>query len=229
MTLLDKITGWLDYELRDYAEGVYLFNLSSKNRNLKHCFSKPENTYRMEKLIYELEKIRKSQPDQVKRFSAPPLAYITTPKKDPPKTKENVDRPVQSTNSNQNTTLTSIIHLRNKSFQKRNALRNRLIYIETDEKRLEAVMQIFHYQSIIKDCWYKIDHHSEHGTLPHGTLLGEDLINALKKKKDNLRTYISKYRKKIKGASDEKLIEKWTKKLNEYESEREQINLKLAL
>ncbi len=236
MTTQHKIKLWLDSPLKDYEDGVYLFSKSSNNRNLKSHFSKPENATRMEKLKYELGKIYDADPIRIKQHSPEFMDNIIVPEGgriihvDIDSSTADQPKPTYGYNNKPTGGLGEIVRLRDEALIKRNAKRSELSLLTTDEDRYEAAKEIMHWEDIRQDCWFKIEFNEKHGRLPAGTLVGPELKAELRRQNSNLRINISKYKKKLrsveKGSDNER---KWSDKLIEMESEREQIKLKLEL
>lgn len=227
MLIQETIQNWIADDSRDYEMGVYLFGKVSKNQSLKKHFSRPSTELRMEKLVYELNKLCKSS-FATTRVHISPIVSVVEMSEDP-EPKESTPETDLDLVPGECTNVKEITRLKNQAFQMRNALRSKLSLMSTKEERYEAVLKIMQYQVILKDCWHSLDYHKEHGRLPSGKLLGESKKKALQKRNANLRTYISKYKKKLETAKDPSKIEEWKNQLADFESEREQNKIKMNL
>lgn len=196
-TIKDDISSWLNSE-RDYNKGVQLFSKHSKNQNLIRLFiTRPQNKDRHKMLTY-----------QMSLLAGGVIGYI--PKQNSVKTITH-EKPTKTIDDE----LRGLLRTRT-------GLHSQLSIVKTKGERYELLHQIISVLTpkIIRLLELKknpnlarLEEPKESGTSPEKVF----------KRKQNLRTYISKKKKEIKSEKDPTKKQRLENKLEEYQSELKKI------
>ena len=194
------IQEWLNSD-RNYAAGVALYNTHGTNVNLKRFFTRPETKLTTDKLLYELQQL------------VQPMVQVPTPKpedfiKHTPITKPKIDRALlpqqyQALDVKKGRLYDMARYLRT---QLENAVEQ-----NQKEKLQDLALKIVKTWREIDAIWLKLDYWNEHGQMmPETGKAKIDLDtateNEMLKHRNNLRSSVSKLKKKPKRVND--LIEK---------------------
>lgn len=184
------IREWLS-SIRNYDTGRLLYEKHGNNVTLKRTFNRGISDYNKEKLVYELEKlVGVDEVDVPKVIVAPEFQHVKVVFKNEP-----VDI----------STLPADLlekHVRKgKLFQEASYTHAQLHHLKTDEERLEYAKKIVLNFKEIDSIWAELDYFKEHGK-PFYIPVPEEFKNVkdtglLYKKRNNLRSLVSKVKKKI--------------------------------
>ena len=219
---MNDLKGWLDSQEKDWNTGLDLLSLHSKNPTLIRSFRvRGFSAGRLEALIYELSKLsgvpapstRKPQKKikQPPSPAAPPLRKITSKKGDHPE-------------------LDDLHHRKNGYFKHYVALFHQIEFMSTAQRALNA-LRILDLWDKIEDLWSKINFFDKFGHLPvdppdRKNSTPQDQAELLRRQM-TLRTYVSKYTRKLKTATTGKTRHKYQELLNQYRLELTDIERKL--
>lgn len=216
MTIIEQ---WLNGP-RDYMAGVALYLTYGNNMNLKRVFSHGPSDYNVEKLAYELEHIKhlgeateKKKPVHVPQL--PPQEYVPPVEPAPDRSQYVIQEKPE---------LYHQLHREWRQFYKQasHLHQTQLGMDQHKNDRGKAARQIIElFENEISPRWEMLDYFEEHGHFPEVTkpepiqyVTAADML----KRRNNLRTYITKYQdnpKKITQlAAWRKEIEYLNEKLN---------------
>lgn len=209
---------WLNGRM-DFQKGIILYSQLNPNKHLLNRFlNKGDDLYNIDKLHFELENRLPSsyEPDEIVIDELEP-EVIQDHENIPVRTfKERIEVYPDS--------LQQIIFKRNKAYRQRDFLHAELYHLTSEKERFNHAEKILELSDIIFQCWHDIDHFHETGEKP--IIIKESNFDSgvSKQKRINaVRTYISKYKKKVKEATSIKDREKYQNKLEQYEREIKEI------
>jgi hypothetical protein len=227
MSTYSIIKNWFQNSL-DYSKGVELLSNYCNNKNLVGNLRKRESDYNVEKLRYELDKIlenAKKETTTLRERSAEPDASnesnIEPVKENAKEEFLPVVSNVGTSNIHHNSDLLflekGITKKRNDLYARRNFLHSQLSGPIANKERLKLAKEIIDIQPLISKYNDHLNYIAENNATPpeliKSKLTAEDLRQQL-----NAKTYISKYRKKLKTAKTIKEKQKYQALLDKYET-----------
>lgn len=187
------LTAWVDDRESSYEDGLRLYREFGSSSFLMKLFDKGETVYSRERLRQELTtlsqeiidnpQLLKKQPVPTsKKVEVPPMAVYQRP-------------PVPADTSNYPEELQKKIALKGSLYKKACWLHSQLNFMATnDERKVAAEMIVDHFKKI-QEVWDEVDYYSEHKVLKSSIGYEFEKMSTyeLIKRKNNLRTYISKH------------------------------------
>lgn len=236
----NEIQLWLD-GVQDYHMGLALYSKYGKSKALKRLFAQKAGTkYNTEKMVYELTKIagvpavpvkvravvklaRKSGPAPAKIQPVPAAASTTLPAVFSESQFPKVDFQALPDQLKAET-MTRI-----KLYQSAWIIHSKLGDELSDDQRATMASDIVTKMDEVNRLWNRIDHFLKTGAIPLDPVakpakeIGTDPLSQVKRQ-NNLRTYISRAKKKLETLTDsvkrsriEENIAKWDLELDEIE------------
>ena len=239
------IQSWVKGD-QDFYTGLTLYLKYGKSSTLKRLLSKKgETNYNSEKLLYELGKladldvaisIKKQAPRVKKTVQAIPVQ----PAMDPPvpaaaPTLPPVFSDIELPEVDFSKLPDQLKHetmQRVKLYKQTWILQFRLNEQQTDEKRLALAKEIITNMDEVNRLWERIDHYLEHGVIPaqkpeaKPKSLPTDPVSLVKRQM-NLRTYISRGRKRLQVLVNAVKRNKLEDDINKWDLELAEIDKKL--
>lgn len=209
---MTEIEIWL-HGNRDYNKGVQLYQKYGRNFNLMRVFLRGEDEYNREKLLYELD-IIKHQADQlpisigkqVNIVEAASNAAAKMPEYD--RTKLIVEEKPDKYNE---------LHKRwRAAFKLASHLHQTKLVMDIHKNERAAatakIMELF--ENEISPCWDMIDYFDKNGHFPENLKEKKEYSTPAEmlKRRNNLRTYITKFKDDVKKMAQ---VEAWTMELKE--------------
>lgn len=231
---MEDINEYLNKEERSYQDGVTLLSRYCKNRMLVNTLSRSESLAHKHKLEYELKKLLQAQPKGEYKTIA-----IKKPATEPVKTEikakpTSEDQEAGFAAPGANAEYDNYIAERSRLHSERCKLSNTLADAQTDEERQEIVDKIEAIERSRKAIATKLKYFDEHGAFPEAPVAPEQPLLSeldkaeLLKKRNNLRSQVSKAKKAVeKKPSDVAKQEKLAKlevELNSVELQLKQAN-----
>jgi hypothetical protein len=202
------IDAWIKSE-RDYSEGCKLFKQYGESTFLNNLFASGDDEYNRDRLIRELRKLSEDFVTSVQRpiskqviipggISLFPAASFTS-------YSEPVLKPVDTSKLPEELQILSI--KKGQLYKEACHLHTRLEFVASDEERMRnanRIVKIFEEMQLI---WNEIDYFQEYGVIRPKT--GKNLEDLspiqLMKRKNSVRTYITKIKKK--DPADPRILE----------------------
>lgn len=208
---MESIRDWLNGS-RNYNVGVSLYAVYGNNDSLLECLQQGESKFRAEKLLQHLRAIYEAQkPTPVvieKRIDAFPEKVTTTTERDElPKIVTKEADPYKD----------KWMPL----YKEMQSLRARLCLYPTAEERGEAAFKILELERKCRYWWQRRQYFQENGVeMPEDNESPPPFAdkNMLIERRNNFRTYVSRYRGKLKKHPDNP---GWIEKLDYYTKELE--------
>lgn len=229
-----EIFKWID-STQDYYDGVALFEKYSTLVALKRNFRAKGYTKKTFSFLqYQLGKLAGISHEEVKIRRREKIIKLTPAKKIPkikktkpqdkisPDIKQHLDQEIQN-----------IIELKNRLYKESASLQQQLPHIKSDKERNKVAQEILRLSDQIEKLWYKIDYHRKHGMLPVDQPKEKqppvkDLDPAeLVKRRNNLRSNISRQKRYIAQSSKPETIEKHRERLLFYEKQLQDVEKSL--
>lgn len=214
MDTKDQIRKWIE-EDQDFYLGVNLYAKCKFNKRLLSRFmEKGPDDYNMGKLRHELKKFLPFKASSIIR---------TTPKafNPPVRSQHHTQHHLIVEEINAPPAINAIIAERNKLYRERDHLHAQLTYISKSE-RYKFAKRIMELTDKIDTCWLKLDKYRNKGSAPvHVEPIPPEDIAKKMRRIQNLRTYITRYQKKLQAPPDMKSKESWTEKLQTFKNELE--------
>lgn len=187
------LTAWVEDRESSYEDGLRLYREFGSSSFLMKLFDKGETVYSRERLRQELTSLSqeiidnpqllKKQPvTAAKKTEVPPLKIYQRP-------------PVPEDTSQYPEELQKKIAIKGSLYKKACWLHSQLSFMQTnDERRVAAEMIIDHF-SKIQEVWDELDYYAEHKVLKSSIGYEFEKMSTyeLMKRKNNLRTYVSKH------------------------------------
>jgi hypothetical protein len=206
---MTQIEHWLNSD-RNYDSGTLLYNLYGNNHNLKRVFMRGPDEYNIEKLASELGEIKHLGNQVVP-------VIVTAPLPDQPATPviPTYDRQVLLV-SEKPAKYDELHKLWKDAYKNASYLQqHKLGKDQSKEVRAEAAKEIMDlFGKVITPAWDQLAHFDEYGTFPEEIVevkVYETEVDILKRR-NNLRTYITKFKDDPKKASS---IEGWKKEMDD--------------
>lgn len=204
------IEAWINGD-RNYDAGVMLYVLHGRNHNLKRVFQRGPDAYNIEKLASELEEIKHCG-GQLKMEGVPVVEYRPDQEAFPPSAPDRSHLIVKEKPQKYN----DLHKMWLDAYKKASYLQQNKLGMDLHKNvRAAAAKEIIEiFEHVITPCWDKLDYYNEHGTFP------EDINDAkvyetpaeMLKRRNNLRTYITKFKDDPKKAIK---IDAWKKEMDE--------------
>lgn len=203
------IQEWINSD-RNFAKGVELYATHGNNINLKRFFARPKTKFAEDKLLYELQQMVGTPPQQTNTIN--PADFV----KHTPISKPKVDRALLPQQYQ------ALDVKKGRLYNMAQYLKAQLDNADTEAKRLELALKIVKTWREIDGIWEKLDYWNEHGQMmPENNKAVIDLDTATEtqmlKHRNNLRSHISKLKKRPKRVNDllqkQKELELVTQKL----------------
>ena len=215
----EDIEAWLNSPEHEWDEGISLLSSYCSNKTLvKSITSRGYCPNRMNDLVYQLSKIATIQPSSKgthetsknNHCKKPAIVHIVGEQKSDP-------------------ILEELISKKNTIFKEYVALFHRLDFM-AKAQRAEMALRCLDMWDEISELWSRIDYYNKYKFLRHEPVDVQeqppDKVEMIRQR-DNLRTYISKYRKKIDKYPQSRNLESWQQKLDEFLKEISILDRKL--
>lgn len=203
------IQEWLKSD-KDFAIGVALYTKYGANINLKRFFARPKTKFSEDKLLYELQQIAGTNTTET--VTVKPSDFV----KHTPIAKPKINRALLPQQYQ------ALDVKKGRLYNMAQYLKAQLDNAATQEVRLELALKIVKTWREIDAIWEKLDYWNEHGQMmPENAKAVIDLDTATEsemiKHRNNLRSHISKLKKRPKRINDllqkQKELETVTQKL----------------
>jgi len=220
---IENITAWLDSQEKDFEQGLALLAaFSPRNNQVRVLKARGSSAKSLKTLAYELGKISKSR-------SRGSLGRSTSKQK-PASIARKSEKPsgVNPEDKTDDPVLDDLMQKKNKIFKDYVAIFHQLEFMKKPQRMLAALHSLRMWDEI-RDLWKQIDYYK----------LYRQILPVKGKKKDagdqvslmrrllTLRTYITRYERKLASVMTGKSRDKWQRKLDEFNLEKVDLERKL--
>lgn len=236
--MFEEINSWLNSD-REFLRGLALYDRYGTSFNQKRLLrmqgpSRKSN----EILVYELSKLIKGMKPAAAPAPKNAPAIIVKKKPEPlPKTEEKKPQPHPPAEAKEKRPVSQdpqelkkhVIDL----MKVRDNLHARLELIPTDKERNESAQRILGISDEISEIYEQLDHFNKHGVLPP---VKQELVKKkpnemdtaeLMQRQVTLRTYVTKYTRRVKESKTAKTTAENQLKLDQYTVELEDVSRRL--
>jgi len=197
------IERWLNNSPRDYSTGFALYQRYGKSRFLLELLGQGEDEYNTQRLLLELKNINS-------HLVLPPVGVAspsggTSPREVPSGVFSSLDsytrfspvqrEPIQTDQLPES--LQKMVVEKSSLYKQCYSLHQRLEYLPSDKERASAAQLICDHFRRIDEIWQQLDYYQQHKILrpKHGKDVSKLSITVLIKRRNTLRTYVSRLRK----------------------------------
>lgn len=196
------IDRWLNNPARDYSSGFALYQRYGKSRFLLDLLGQGEDEYNSQRLLVELKNLNSTDFGSSVGTSVPP---VTPPREVPSGVFSSLDSytrfsPPQRAPIDTNSlpeSLQQLVVEKSALYKKCCSLHQRLEYMPSDKERAVAAQTICDHFRRMDEIWQQLDYYQAHKIVrpKHGRDLSALSITVLIKRRNTLRTYVSRLRK----------------------------------
>lgn len=216
----EHITAWLDSPEKDFEQGLTLLaSFSPRNNQVRVLKARGSSVKSLKTLSYELGKIERSK-SQGSTGRPVSLKKIENPARKP--AGENLEK--QSDDS----VLNDLVGRKNKIFKDYVAIFHQLEFMKKPQRMLAALHSLKMWDEI-RDLWKQIDYYKLYRQVmpvKNNNKKAGDQVSMVRRMM-TIRTYITRYEKKLASVTTEKARDKWQRKLDEFNLEKQDLERKL--
>jgi len=216
----ENITAWLDSQEKDFEQGLALLAAFSPTTNLVRVLkARGSSVKSLKTLSYELGKIERSKP-QERTVRTVSLKQTENSTRKP--VRENLEKQPDDP------VLNDLVQKKNKIFKDYVAIFHQLEYMKKPQRMLAALHSLRMWDEI-RDLWKQIDYYNLYRQImpvKRNEKTANDQVSMVRRMM-TIRTYLTRYEKKLATITTEKARDKWQRKLDEFNLEKQELERKL--
>ncbi|HNS47886.1 MAG TPA: hypothetical protein PKH94_11655 [Bacteroidales bacterium] len=216
----ENITAWLDSQEKDFEQGLALLAAFSPTTNLVRVLkARGSSVKSLKTLSYELGKIERSKP-QERTVRTVSLKQTENSTRKP--VRENLEKQPDDP------VLNDLVQKKNKIFKDYVAIFHQLEYMKKPQRMLAALHSLRMWDEI-RDLWKQIDYYNLYRQImpvKRNEKTANDQVSMVRRMM-TIRTYLTRYEKKLATITTEKARDKWQRKLDEFNLEKQDLERKL--